>query len=193
MCGRYYMDDETTREIEKIAGQVSARLSHKRDIYPTNKAPVLYNDHDEITAADMVWGFPDYSGKGVLINARCETVREKKLFRDAMLHRRCVIPAAGFYEWDKEKNKVGFQKADEKTLFMAGLWTSYGEEYRYVIVTTDANEYMRNIHDRMPLLLNTADIEKWIYQDDSVDFLVSSVSEELQQIREYEQTKLPFW
>lgn len=102
MCGRYYIDDETSREIEKIIKDIDSRNSNKNyktgEIIPTNTVPILVSQQESITPNLCIWGFPNFKNKGVIINARSETAFEKKTFRESLLSRRCIIPANGFYE-----------------------------------------------------------------------------------------------
>ena len=121
MCGRYYVDDETVREMEKIIREVDARQIKERigDVYPSQTASVLVGKKPSLAAEEMLWGFPRYGQKGLLINARAETAMERRTFRDSVLHRRCIIPAKYFYEWDMDKNKVRFLRRDEPILYMA--------------------------------------------------------------------------
>ena len=84
MCGRYYVDDETAREIEKIVRELDKKLQIDRagDIRPSDAALVLSQREHHLTAKQMNWGFPGFQGKGLLINARAEGVLEKKTFRE---------------------------------------------------------------------------------------------------------------
>ena len=85
MCGRYYVDDETAREIEKIVRELDKKLQIERagDIRPSDAALVLSQREHHLTAKQMNWGFPGFQGKGLLINARAEGVLEKKTFRES--------------------------------------------------------------------------------------------------------------
>ena len=142
MCGRYYVDDETSREIEKIVRKLDQRLKieHGQDIHPSESAVILTKECKEVAARQMQWGFPGFQGKGLLINARAEAILDKKTFRDSVLHRRCVIPAHHFYEWSKNKEKYTFQSPkQDATLFMAGCYQIYNGQNRFVILTTQAN------------------------------------------------------
>lgn len=108
MCGRYYVDDETAREIEKLVETVNDKLRLERlrkDIHPTDEAPVLVAGDREMKLEWQHWGFPNFQGKGVIFNARSETVLEKKMFRESILHRRIIIPCTWFYEWNRKKRK----------------------------------------------------------------------------------------
>lgn len=193
MCGRYYVDDETAREIEKLVRRVDGRLRRRTgDIRPSEQAALICCPGQEVTACAMRWGFPNFSGNGLLINARAETVREKKTFRDSVRSRRCLIPARGFYEWDKEKNKVGFERSDRKTLYMAGIWRTFEEENRFVILTTRANASVSGVHGRMPLILEPEELERWLTEEESVEFILNREPGALSALREYEQASLPF-
>ena len=110
MCGRYYMSDDTIWEIERRIGVRISQLWRElrdgtRDICPSQYAIILRAEKDYLNAEKMRWGFPDFQGKGLLINARAESALQKKTYRDSMLNRRCVIPAKGFYEWNSAKEK----------------------------------------------------------------------------------------
>lgn len=98
----------------------------------------------------MRWG---YQLPGTLvINARVETAAEKPLFREIVYTRRCLVPSAGFYEWDAEKREYLSTLLDSDVLYMAGLYKRYGGEDYYCILTTESNDSMRSVHDRMPLI-----------------------------------------
>lgn len=194
MCGRYYIDDEMYQEIQKVVQEVDSGLREipARDVRPSGSAPVVVQNNHGLYLAPMNWGFPRYDKKGLVINARAETVLERRMFRDSVLHRRCLIPARHFYEWDREKNKVTFSAADSKVLYMAGFYQSDAERNRFVILTTAANESMIRIHDRMPLILESEEIESWIMQDELLDCYLKRVPRQLKASQEYEQQTLPF-
>ena len=92
---------------------------------------------------------------------------EKLLFRDSVIYRRCVIPSTGFFEWDVTKRKYLFTLPGEKLLYMAGLYNKRDGENCYCILTTAANESMRPIHDRMPLVLTTDQYQEWLEDNDA--------------------------
>ena len=98
------------------------------------------------------WGFPNFYRKGVIINARAETAEDKPTFRPCLEAGRCVIPSAGFYEWDADKRKIRFYQPGH-ALYMAGLYRVYEGKPCYVILTTAANPSVADVHDRMPLVL----------------------------------------
>lgn len=194
MCGRYYIDDETAREIEQIVHNLGKKLrtEKQRDIYPTNHAMVLQRENYHTVLADMFWGFPQYQKKGVIFNARCETALEKKTFSESTQHRRCLIPAKGFYEWDRSKNKITFERPDRQVMMLAGIWNYYEPEKRFVILTTAANHSMEPVHDRMPLILEQNEMDMWLYDDKSVEFLLHKKPIELERVDGFLQETLQF-
>ncbi len=105
-----------------------------------------------------------------MINARGETAAEKPSFRTAFSRRRCLIPADGFYEWQRRGSKKRpwiFRVTDEPGFCMAGLWETWipsaGDPlHTCTILTTEANDLLRPIHDRMPVILRRTDYERWL-------------------------------
>lgn len=192
MCGRYYVDDDTAREIEQVVREVDARLRREctGDVCPSQPAAVITGRKARLTAEEMVWGFPRYQKKGLLINARAESVLERSMFRDSVLHRRCIIPAKHFYEWDEAESKVTFWQEEEPLLFMAGFYNRFRNEDRFIILTTEANASVSPVHDRMPLLLERRELEDWIYEDQFLDFALHKQQPQLKRWQEYEQQSL---
>lgn len=179
MCGRYYVDDETTREIRKILENMDEKfLNNGRktgEIFPTNIAPILVAQNKQVEPIPSIWGYPNFYNKSVMINARAETALEKKTFRESVLSRRCVIPATGFYEWDSNKTKHFFTNVDSNILYMAGIFNYYQNECRFVILTTGANESMDEIHHRMPLVLKEQEVDEWIMDNSSVGRILNQI------------------
>ena len=197
MCGRYYVDDETAREIERIIRiadervrmETSVKLQPK-DIYPTDTAPVLTASADGLICSQQKWGLPGFEKKQVIFNARSETVLEKKMFREGMEDRRIVVPATWFYEWNRKKEKNIFYRKDMPVLFMAGIYNRCQGEDRFVILTTQANASMEPVHDRMPLILEPEEIKTWIYEKEKAKQLLQKVPSLLERRTEFEQMTL---
>ena len=207
MCGRFYVDEGTAREIERVIRGVDLRMQKMRtgDIYPSQSAGILtcHNQQKNPLSAgpaaenspalelnEMRWGFPQYQKKGLLINARAETALERKTFRESVLHRRCVIPARQFYEWDSDKNKVTFFREDRAVLFMAGFYNRFQDEVRFIILTTQANAAVSPVHNRMPLVLENGELEDWVYDDKFTEYALHKTPPELWREQEYEQQSL---
>ena len=199
MCGRYYVDDDTAREIEKLVRQVDEKMRQTsaagihlqaKDIHPSELAPVITAEGDGLCCRWQKWGFPGFSGKQLIFNARCESALEKRMFREGVESRRIVVPAAGFYEWNKNKEKNIFYRKGQPVLYMAGLYNRYQDEDRFVILTTAANDSMKPVHDRMPLVLERDEIHKWLVQDQLVETFLCKTPVLLERQAEFEQMNL---
>lgn len=199
MCGRYYVDDDTAKEIERIIRMAEKKVTKvtrepvllpSGDIHPTDRAPILMVDRQRICCHMQKWGFPVFDTKQVIFNARSESALEKPTFRDAMAKRRIVVPAAGFYEWNRRKEKSTFYRKNHPALFMAGLYNPYEEGNRFVILTTAANPSMEPVHDRMPLLLEEEEILPWMLDSDTAKEILMKVPYLLERKTEFEQMSL---
>lgn len=199
-------DEDTAREINRIirttedkirqaAAESELQLSAK-DIHPAGSAPILLAGNLGISYEWQHWGLqgrqqPDTRKRGTLIfNARSETALERPMFKDSVLHRRAVIPASGFYEWNGQKEKHIFTRKDAKALFMAGFYKLTEKGKCFVILTTQANASMKSVHERMPLILEEDEITEWIYQDDKTEELLHKVPCQLECRTEYKQMGL---
>lgn len=190
MCGRYYADDDTIREIARLVGEIDKTGTEAGDIPPSRQAAVITGLGHPLAAARMAWGFPKFDGKGLVINARAESALEKRSFRESVLHRRCVIPARGFYEWNKEKEKFTFERPDRDVLFMAGCFCPFDGQDRFVILTTAANPSVSPVHSRMPLILERDELTAWVRDDTAAARLLEKAPVMLTRKTEYEQLRL---
>lgn len=169
MCGRYTIfTDADERELFEIIAAANQKYGDSSfrtgEIFPGDTVPVLTSPSFREPSL-FTWGFPARSGSRPIINARSETAAEKPMFRDAVISRRCIIPSTGFYEWDSEKRKFLFGMEGSSALYMAGLYTYYMDEMRFVILTTEANESILDVHNRMPLVIPRYDIEAWLFDN----------------------------
>lgn len=194
ICGRYTIfTEEEIVEIRTIIDEVSRKFGDADvistgEIFPSNTAPVLTTENNRLTPRPAVWGFPKWNGRGTIINARCETALERKMFAGPLLARRCVVPSTGFYEWSacsaslqqlslfpsddrpaakEPKTKLLFRRPGESMLCMAGMMNTFKHTDgkvtdAFVILTTQANASMRPFHDRMPVILAADECEAWI-------------------------------
>jgi len=173
MCGRYYIeiDEEELRdiviEVERKAREsgeqltLSSAMKTGGEIFPTDVVPVRTGGGYEA----MKWGFVGYNGRPV-INARSETAREKPMFQGAIRERRCLIPAGGYYEWQKagaKKVKYRFFIPGQK-LHFAGCWRQEKGSglYTFVILTRQAAGGAEAIHDRMPVIIPENRRDAWL-------------------------------
>lgn len=192
MCGRYYVDAETAREIEKIVRKLDQKLKIERtgDVLPSQTATVIKGLGNHLSADQMAWGFPRFDQKGLLINARAESALERKTFQDSMQHRRCIIPAKGFYEWNRSKEKYSYERSDFPVLFMAGCYNWFEDQERFIILTTEANQSVSPVHNRMPLILEPEELESWVLDDNATKFILHKTPVMLKFRTDYEQMSL---
>lgn len=195
MCGRYYVDDEVLEEVEKLIRQIDAGFRSERskqEVFPTEQGLVMFEKEHKAGAGSFGFGWPGFQGKGLMINARAESVLEKNMFRDSVLQRRCVIPARHFYEWDRMKNKVTFLRGDQAVIFMAGFYKQYEGGNQFIILTTKANPSVAAVHDRMPLILERSQIEPWILDRGKTEDLLYQTPVPLEKQYDYYQPKFDF-
>ena len=200
MCGRFFLDDETAREIQKLVRKIDEQLKKAKlvgDVHPTEFAAVIEAENKELRATAKRWGFPGFGNQKVLINARAETVMEKRLFRDNVQYRRIAIPAAGFYEWNQAKEKATFtakesEQEKARILYLAGFYGHFDGEDRFIILTTEANESMKDVHHRMPLILEQDEVGVWLCEDDRLNQFLKKRPGELKKYIENEQQRFSF-
>jgi len=194
MCGRYYIDDETSKEIEKILQDLDKKNSEKNyktgEIFPTDRVPILVAQKDDIIPDLLAWGFPNLKSRGVIINARSETVFDRNMFQESLISRRCIIPANGFYEWNKNKEKIYFTQPNSDIIYMAGIYNVFNEENRFVILTTNANPSIVDVHDRMPLILQREQLHSWLFDNSQTQDFLKQVPTILERKAEFEQIQL---
>jgi putative SOS response-associated peptidase YedK len=179
MCGRFTM---TYPDADLLAGQLGvpaeslAGYAPHWNIAPTQDHFIVRIKHETRELLPAKWGLVNSWAKDARdaarqINARAETLATRPAFRDAFLHRRCVVPADGFYEWEGKKGErqpSWFHRSDGRAILMAGIYESWqprpGEWQRtFAIVTTRANAVVAALHDRMPVILDDRDADRWMF------------------------------
>ncbi|HLA05960.1 MAG TPA: SOS response-associated peptidase [Anaerolineales bacterium] len=177
MCGRFTLTVDPAELEEKFGNyRFPKKFSPRFNIAPTQPVLAIPND-DKFKADFFIWGLipqwaKDPSIGSRLINARGETLAEKPSFRGSLKYKRCLIIADGFYEWKaaqgrKTKTPYFIHMKDRKPFAFAGLWDSWnspdGSLIRScTIITTEPNDLMSMIHDRMPVILHPRDYAKWL-------------------------------
>ena len=190
MCSRYYIDSDMMGEIVKVVQNIDQRIHPmRRDIRPTDIAPVIGQSEYGLELSMCRWGYPMTKEKNLIINARVETVMDKPSFQNGILYHRILIPANGFYEWNALKEKSTFSRSDFSVLYMAGFCDWFENERRFVILTTTANDSMKKIHDRMPLILEREQIADW-FDNSKMPVLLHQTPTPLNRQTEYEQQSL---
>jgi putative SOS response-associated peptidase YedK len=180
VCGRFVLMTVGRDLAERFELEEVPDLVPRYNIAPTQMIAAIRREPDKSTRrlSLLKWGLIPFWAKdssigSKLINARAESAPEKPAFRTAFKVRRCLIPADGFYEWKKEKGgkqPYFVTSADRKPFAFAGLWDAWkGPDGDVIesctILTTDANDVVRFIHDRMPVILLPADYGEWLDLD----------------------------
>ncbi len=194
MCGRYVYGDRIAQEVEKELGIAPGSLvMHTGDVTPA-MSPIVFSaekngNRGDIRVSNMYWGLTG-KDKKLVINARAESVLDKPMFADNMEHRRCVMPASAFYEWDKDKNKVTFYREDKKPIYLAGFYGLSENRDSFTILTTAANESMIKVHDRMPLMIDKDMVRDWLYDKEAAKEMLGMKMLQLKSHQDYEQISL---
>ncbi|MEB3829122.1 SOS response-associated peptidase [Phormidium sp. CCY1219] len=187
MCGRFsfYQSPETVAELFQLAHV--PQFPPRYNIAPTQSAPTIRHPRDSSQRQFHLlrWGLippwaKDAKMGAKLINARAETVTEKPSFRSAFQHRRCLVLADGFYEWQPQphgKQPFYFQLKNDRAFAFAGLWERWisptGEAIAScTILTTQANQLLHPIHPRMPVILPQNAYDRWLTHSTPVSQLL---------------------
>ena len=182
MCGRFTLRLDTAAVAEHFeADDRGLRHPSRYNIAPEDEGGVLMigwaREEGRRALAEARWGLiphwvDDPGDFPRLINARSETAPEKPSFRDAFRHRRCLIPADGFYEWlptDGHKQPYFIHRSDDAPFAFAGLWEHWSGEGRAIdsctILTCEPNDLVRDLHDRMPVILPEEHYDRWLRPD----------------------------
>lgn len=174
MCGRYNIIPDAGAF--HVAGQILGDLIRqpRYNIAPLQIAPVVViDDTGAVRVQEMRWGFVPHWQKDPKprirpINARDDHVASSGMFRDSWRHRRCLVPASGFYEWqlrDGQKQPYLLRRADHGQFFMGGIWDRWlladGPVDTFAIITTRPNAVVATVHDRMPVILDDSETLAW--------------------------------
>lgn len=181
MCGRYTL---TYRQAEQLALELGVPIEQLADYEPRyNIAPtdphwivrMKYEDRELLPAR---WGLvnswtKDRKRAAQQINARAETLASRPAFKEAFSKRRCVVPADGFFEWvgpKGDRKPIWFHRPDGGLILFAGLYESWRPEpdrweRTFTIITTDANQVVERVHDRMPVILPEEQVDEWLYSE----------------------------
>jgi putative SOS response-associated peptidase YedK len=177
MCGRFTLTAPAQDVAEQFGLPLFPSLAPRYNIAPTQPVAAVRARTDFATRelVFLRWGLipawaPDPSMGARMLNARAETVADKPAYRSAFARRRCLIPADGFYEWRTlagKKHPVHFRRRDARPFAFAGLWERWEATSGEVIescsiLTTQANELVRPIHERMPVIVAPHHYDLWL-------------------------------
>ncbi len=179
MCGRYSLEARPEEIAEAFALAEAIAFAPRYNVAPTQIVPVIRPaPKTGKRVLDLIrWGLTP--GKRSLINARADTVASKPTFRKAFQSRRCLVPATGFYEWQKlgdAKQPFYIRPFAGDIFAFAGIWDQAKDKDgksvdAFAILTTQPNELMTPIHDRMPVIIEPAAYKTWLNPDESSDAL----------------------
>lgn len=195
MCGRYTLTAEASELVDEFDLADVSDLVPRYNIAPSQSAPIVrvhgltaggglgvvrLDASGSVRQLDVLrWGLiPSWAKDAKIgfstINARAETIATQPAFRDAFRQRRCIIPASGFYEWQKAivdgkevKLPHYIRRRDGRLLAIAGLWERWTDPQgkiieTFTVITTSANDLIRPLHDRMPVILRREDCRIWL-------------------------------
>lgn len=193
MCCRYYFSDKAAYKVEGDLKLTKGALATRAgDITPGMATPgIIWNKgtNEDLALEDLFWGITSKDRK-LIINARAESVTKKSMFADSIRNRRCILPAAGFYEWDASKTKFRFKRADEKPIYLAGFYDLSDNKDSFVILTTAANASMKPVHDRMPVMIDTGNVRDYLKDPAVALEMIKEPMPELDRKSDYEQLSL---
>ena len=184
MCGRFAQPRSADELARIFHARPAAEIAGDRfNVAPTDEVAAVVEHHGERTVDAFRWGLVPFFAKTAkdgarLINARAETVETTPAFRTSFARHRCIVPADAFYEWRRERDPAtgktirsepfAIRRADGEPLALAGLWSGWRDPltaarlYTCSIVTTDPNELVARLHNRMPVVLDRADWDAWL-------------------------------
>ncbi len=173
MCGRYALFSDPERIRVHFGLREVPPLPPRYNIAPSQEVPGVRH-REERELAMLRWGLIPSWAKDIktgyrMVNARAETVAQRPAFRAAFRRRRCLLPADGFYEWQargRYKQPYFIRRKDGDLMAFAGLWEHWEGEGEVIesctLIVTDANPLLRPIHDRMPVIIDRADYDRWL-------------------------------
>lgn len=182
MCGRYTLTAEEDRLQQRFLFELNRKmlLEMRYNIAPQQDAPVVVFDQSGRQLRMMRWGLVPFWAREAsignrMINARGETVAEKPSYRKPFQRSRCLVLADGFYEWKKGQGKgrktpMRIVRPDREPFAFAGLWETWKGQagqplHTFTIITTEANSMMKDIHDRMPVILEPGEEPLWLGEE----------------------------
>lgn len=187
MCGRFAIAQSRFTHIEQSLHTTFAEVLPRYNIAPTQQIPVIRRIEDgNYVMSDMKWGWvPSWSKTPTTtyntFNARIETVAEKPLFRSAFQHRRCLIPASGFFEWHTEEHRKQpyyFTFANNQEMGLAGIWDVWKKPdgtllESCAIIVGRSNSLIGRVHDRMATIIPESHYDDWLNPNEKQDYLLA--------------------
>ncbi|MFS1518574.1 SOS response-associated peptidase [Bacillus sp. SCS-151] len=178
MCGRFTLFTDFDQIIDRFGIEAAFSEDEYRfnyNVAPSHSVVSVINDGEKNRLGYLRWGLIPHWAKDMkigykMINARGETIAEKPSFRNAYKKKRCLVIADSFYEWKKTQDRkipMRIKLKSNEPFGMAGLWESWKSPegktiYSCTVITTEPNDLMSTIHDRMPVILKPDDEKVWL-------------------------------
>jgi putative SOS response-associated peptidase YedK len=164
MCGRFSLTANNDELHQRFGFSVLQNLVPRWNIAPSQSSLVLRQRGLELGAEMAEFGKPAGPQHKRLINARSETVTQKPTFKEAFIYRRCLVVASGWFEWSAPRQPWHIQLRDGRVMAMAGLYfdAPKGQSAQFVILTTDADGSLQDVHHRCPLVLPASHWSVWL-------------------------------
>jgi putative SOS response-associated peptidase YedK len=173
MCGRFALANPSPTFGDYDISMLST-LPPRYNIAPQTEVFFLAKSHERIQLDKRLWGIPLFfhnAPSKLIINAKSETVHEKKMFRDHFFSTRCIVLATGFFEWDAQKQPYFFFSSMLPVLGLAGFYQN-----EVLILTKKANKLVSPIHGRMPVIISPSNLEKWLDPNTTLSILQKNMN-----------------
>lgn len=180
MCGRFAIlkaDEEYIQYMRDVMKAARPRMKERFNVCPSQDVHILRfwdgkPKWDEVRwLLYEAWWAKMENPRGPQMNARSDKVFKIAMYKHSMLKRRCLIPATGWYEWNKKKKSLPphfIRKKDGSAVMFGGIWSTYHSDEKklhqdnFAIITTEAHKIIQPFHDRMPVIIKPDDYEKWL-------------------------------
>ncbi|HQO09870.1 MAG TPA: SOS response-associated peptidase [Clostridiales bacterium] len=167
MCGRFAQVYDDAKILNKFRLEdISERIQPKFNMSPGMKVNAVMAEESALKLKKAEWGFSEINGKplpSLMVNSRLDTLINGSFTGRNLITSRCVIPVSGFYEWKGCQPYYIYDTSD--ILCLAGVYVRNNESIRISVVTTDSEDFLKDLHHRMPLILSGASLSSWLSSD----------------------------
>ena len=167
MCGRYTFSSNLEDLKTEFSNKISSNFSAKYNISPGQESISISIENNEYYIKKLNWGFKITAFKNLIINARSETLNEKKIFKELIKFNRCLIPANSWFEWCGSKKPYLIKNKNKKIISFAALKrVENNGDQKFIIITSQAIGNLKKIHNRTPAIINREDYRVWLGKND---------------------------
>jgi putative SOS response-associated peptidase YedK len=187
MCGRFAQVYDDTKLLNKFRIEdISEKIQPKFNLSPGMKVNAVFSPDRSLMLKPMIWGFSELHGKplpSLIFNSRLDTILSGSHLGNYLIHHRCIIPVSGFYEWNGKQPY--FIKNTEDILCLAGVFVHDEGGLKCSVTTVDSVGFLKNIHHRMPLILNDELVDLWLSKNDPYEASLISDSSRLVELLDF--------